>query len=47
MLNAVLAADAAPNPWFDPGYVTDNWSTIVGYLGQHRGRRQRSGERRQ
>jgi osmoprotectant transport system permease protein len=35
VLNAVLAADAAPNPWFDPGYVTDNWSTIVGYLGQH------------
>ena len=38
MLNAtsgVLAADAAPNPWFDPRYVTDNWSTIVGYLGQH------------
>jgi osmoprotectant transport system permease protein len=31
----VLAADAAPNPWFDPGYVTDNWGTIVGYLGQH------------
>jgi osmoprotectant transport system permease protein len=35
VLNAVLAADAAPNPWFDPGYVTDNWPTIVGYLGQH------------
>jgi osmoprotectant transport system permease protein len=35
VLNAVLAADAAPNPWFDPGYVIDNWSTIVGYLGQH------------
>jgi osmoprotectant transport system permease protein len=34
-LNAVLAADAAPNPWFDPGYVVDNWPTIVGYLGQH------------
>src|SRR4051794_22210733 len=32
---ALLAADAAPNPWFDPGYVTDNWSTIVGYLDQH------------
>src|SRR3712207_6726011 len=30
-----LAADAAPNPWFDIGYVTDNWPTIVGYLGQH------------
>jgi len=35
VVNAVLAADAAPNPWFDLGYVTDNWSTIVGYLGQH------------
>jgi len=35
VLSAVLAADAAPNPWFDPGYVTDNWSTIVGLLGQH------------
>ena len=31
----VLAADAAPNPWFDPSYVTDNWDTIVGHLGQH------------
>ncbi|MGY1632620.1 ABC transporter permease [Geodermatophilus sp. SYSU D01186] len=31
----VLAADGAPNPWFDPSYVTDNWSTIVGHLGQH------------
>jgi osmoprotectant transport system permease protein len=31
----VLAADEAPNPWFDPSYVTDNWDTIVGYLGQH------------
>ena len=30
-----LAADAAPNPWFDPSYVTDNWDTIVGHLGQH------------
>ena len=26
---AVLAADAAPNPWFDPSYVTDNWDTIL------------------
>jgi osmoprotectant transport system permease protein len=33
--SGVLAADAAPNPWFDPGYVTDNWGTIVGHLGQH------------
>jgi osmoprotectant transport system permease protein len=31
----VLAVDAAPNPWFDPSYVTDNWSTIVGHLGEH------------
>ncbi|MGY1635715.1 ABC transporter permease [Geodermatophilus sp. SYSU D00742] len=31
----VLAADGAPNPWFDPSYVTGNWDTIVGYLGQH------------
>lgn len=31
----VIAVDAAPNPWFDPGYVTDNWDTIVGYLGEH------------
>src|ERR671920_1465266 len=33
--SGVLAADEAPNPWFDPSYVTDNWDTIVGYLGQH------------
>jgi osmoprotectant transport system permease protein len=31
----VLAADAAPNPWFDPSYVTSNWSTILTYLGEH------------
>jgi osmoprotectant transport system permease protein len=31
----VLAADAAPNPWFDAGYVVDNWNSIVGYAGQH------------
>ncbi|MCZ2858293.1 ABC transporter permease [Blastococcus sp. VKM Ac-2987] len=31
----VLAVDAAPNPWFDPSYVTSNWDTIVGYLGEH------------
>ena len=31
----VLAADAAPNPWFDVNYVTRNWDTILGYLGQH------------
>jgi osmoprotectant transport system permease protein len=34
-LSAVQAADAAPNPWFDPSYVVDNWSSIVGYLGEH------------
>ncbi len=33
--NVVLAADAAPNPWFDPSWVTDNWSTIVPLVGQH------------
>jgi osmoprotectant transport system permease protein len=31
----VLAVDAAPNPWFDPSYVTRNWDTIVGLLGEH------------
>ena len=39
MLNAataeVRAADAAPNPWFDLSYVTSNWESIVGYLGEH------------
>jgi osmoprotectant transport system permease protein len=30
-----LAVDAAPNPWFDPSYVTSNWETILGYLGEH------------
>ena len=29
------ASDAAPNPWFDPSYVVDNWSTISGYLAEH------------
>jgi osmoprotectant transport system permease protein len=33
--SGVLAADAAPNPWFDPSYVVDNWDTIMGYLGEH------------
>lgn len=32
---AVLAAEEAPNPWFDPSYVTDNWNSIMGYLGEH------------
>ena len=35
MLSAVLAADAAPNPWFSPSYVADNWSSILRYLGEH------------
>jgi osmoprotectant transport system permease protein len=30
-----LAVDAAPNPWFDPSYVTSNWESILGYLGEH------------
>jgi osmoprotectant transport system permease protein len=30
-----LAADAAPNPWFDGSYVVDNWDTIMGHLGEH------------
>jgi osmoprotectant transport system permease protein len=32
---AVLAADEAPNPWFDGSYVTENWDTILRYLGEH------------
>jgi osmoprotectant transport system permease protein len=31
----VLALDEAPNPWFDAGYVVDNWDSILGYLGEH------------
>ena len=31
----MLAADAPPNPWFDPSYVVDNWDTILRYLGEH------------
>ncbi len=31
----VLAVDEAPNPWFDPSYVTDNWDTILAYTGEH------------
>jgi osmoprotectant transport system permease protein len=30
-----LAVDAAPNPWFDLSYVTGNWESILGYLGEH------------
>ncbi len=39
MLNAVdgavLAVDAAPNPWFDLSYVTDNRESILRLLGEH------------
>lgn len=35
MLSVVLAADEAPNPWFSPSYVADNWSSILRYLGEH------------
>ncbi len=31
----VLTLDEAPNPWFDAGYVVDNWDSIVRYLGEH------------
>lgn len=31
----VLAADEAPNPWFDASYVVENWDTIVRYLDEH------------
>jgi osmoprotectant transport system permease protein len=34
-IGSVLALDAAPNPWFDAGYVVDNWDTILRYLGEH------------
>jgi osmoprotectant transport system permease protein len=34
-VGSVAALDEAPNPWFDPGYVVDNWDTIMGYLGEH------------
>jgi osmoprotectant transport system permease protein len=34
-VRAVLAAEDAPNPWFDGSYVIDNWDTIVRYLGEH------------
>jgi osmoprotectant transport system permease protein len=33
--DVVLAVDEAPNPWFDPSYVSRNWDTILGYLGEH------------
>ncbi|WP_448642269.1 ABC transporter permease [Geodermatophilus sp. URMC 63] len=31
----VLAVDEAPNPWFEPSYVRDNWDTILAYAGEH------------
>lgn len=31
----VLAADAAPNPWFSLSYLVDNWPTILRHLGEH------------
>jgi osmoprotectant transport system permease protein len=31
----VLALDEAPNPWFDGGYVVENWDSILRYLGEH------------
>lgn len=33
--DAVLAVDAAPNPWFDLSYVTDNRASILRLLGEH------------
>jgi osmoprotectant transport system permease protein len=35
VVGPVLAADAAPNPWFSLSYVTGNGSAILGYLGEH------------
>ena len=32
---AVLAVDAAPNPWFSSSWVVDNWDTIMPLLIQH------------
>jgi osmoprotectant transport system permease protein len=33
--DVVLAVDEAPNPWFDPSYVSQNSDTILRYLGEH------------
>jgi osmoprotectant transport system permease protein len=30
-----LAVEEAPNPWFDPSYVSRNWDTILGHLREH------------
>lgn len=35
VVGPVLAADAAPNPWFSWSYVTDNGPAILGHLGEH------------
>jgi osmoprotectant transport system permease protein len=35
VLSVVQAADEAPNPWFSPSYVADNWPSILRYLGEH------------
>src|SRR4051794_31298891 len=34
-IGTVLAADEAPNPWFSPSWVADNWPTITPLLAQH------------
>ena len=31
----LLAVDEAPNPWFDPSYVTENRDSILAYAGEH------------
>jgi osmoprotectant transport system permease protein len=35
VVGSVLAAGAAPNPWFSLSYVTDNGSAILSLLGEH------------
>ncbi|WP_409331052.1 ABC transporter permease [Trujillonella humicola] len=30
-----LAVEEAPNPWFDPSFVSRNWDTILGHLREH------------
>lgn len=32
---SVLAADGAPNPWFDVSYITSNWDSILAYAREH------------
>jgi osmoprotectant transport system permease protein len=31
----LLAVDEAPNPWFRPSYVSENWDSILAYAGEH------------